>query len=105
MNYNFHTHTTRCGHAEGTPEEYVKRAIENGIEVMGFSDHAPYVFPNGYSSGFRVPMDEAADYIAEISALREKYRGYADIKIGFEAEYYQGYFPRLLQEYRKCLKS
>lgn len=97
MNYNFHTHTTRCGHAEGTPEEYVKRAIENGIEVMGFSDHAPYVFPNGYSSGFRVPMDEAADYIAEISALREKYRGQIELHIGFEMEYFPSYFEDMLK--------
>ena len=48
MNYNFHTHTFRCHHASGTPEEYVLRAIDVGIEYMGFSDHFPYRFADGY---------------------------------------------------------
>jgi len=29
MKVNLHTHTFLCGHATGTPEEYIKRAIEN----------------------------------------------------------------------------
>ena len=32
MNYNYHTRTYLCRHASGTPEEYVQRAIENGIK-------------------------------------------------------------------------
>ena len=35
MNYNYHTHTFRCNHANGTPEEYIQRAIENGINYIG----------------------------------------------------------------------
>ena len=50
MKVNIHTHTYRCGHASGTPEEYIKRAIENGIEVLGFSEHAPFMFPDSYQS-------------------------------------------------------
>ena len=46
MDYNYHTHTARCGHAVGEDEEYVKRAIECGIKYMGFSDHAPIRFPD-----------------------------------------------------------
>ena len=33
MKVNLHTHTFRCHHATGTPEEYVKRAIENGASL------------------------------------------------------------------------
>ena len=29
MKVNLHTHTFRCHHATGTPEEYIKRAIDN----------------------------------------------------------------------------
>ena len=29
--YNFHSHTTRCGHAQGTDEEYVIAAIKEGF--------------------------------------------------------------------------
>lgn len=38
---NYHTHTTRCGHAEGTEEEYILTALRCGFKVLGFSDHAP----------------------------------------------------------------
>lgn len=37
---NFHTHTSRCHHAFGNDEEFVRTAIQNGFEVLGFSDHA-----------------------------------------------------------------
>ncbi len=92
MIYNYHTHTTRCRHAQGSDEEYIKRAIEGGIKYMGFADHAPFVFHDGYESGYRVPVLEARDYVLEISKLREKYRDKIDIKIGFEMEYYPTYF-------------
>lgn len=97
MTYNYHTHTARCGHATGKPEAYIKRAIENGVTHMGFSDHAPYRYPNGFQSGFRVPMEEAADYFAELSALREKYKEQVDLKIGFEMEYFPTYFADMLK--------
>ena len=28
---NYHTHTTRCGHAEGTEEEYILTALRWGF--------------------------------------------------------------------------
>ena len=92
MTVNLHTHTFRCGHATGTEEEYILRGIENGIEVMGFSDHAPFVFPDGYQSHYRVPMDEAKDYFDTLYKLREKYKDEIEILIGFEMEYYPLYF-------------
>ena len=38
---NYHTYTARCGHASGREEEYILRAIEGGIKILGFSDHIP----------------------------------------------------------------
>ena len=46
MKANYHTHTARCGHAEGTDEEYVLAAIERGFDEMGFSDHVPWPYKN-----------------------------------------------------------
>lgn len=97
MNYNYHTHTKRCGHASGEVENYIKRAIEGGIEYMGFSDHIPFIFPDGYESYYRVPFLEVEEYFSEISALREKYKNKIDIKIGFEMEYYPKYFDDMVQ--------
>ena len=97
MNYNYHTHTKRCRHAKDTPEEYIQCAINDGIKYMGFSDHAPFAFPDGYQSYFRIPLDEVKDYFAEINALRKKYKEQIDIKIGFEMEYYKSHFPKMLK--------
>ena len=36
---NYHTHTWRCHHADGTEREYVENAIAAGIKILGFSDH------------------------------------------------------------------
>lgn len=97
MIYNYHTHTWRCGHASGTEEEYIKRAIEYGIKYMGFSDHAPFIFPDGYESGYRVPFAQINCYIDELSQLREKYKDKIDLKIGFEMEYYPLHFDKMLK--------
>ncbi len=97
MIYNYHTHTYRCSHASGTPEEYIKRAIDCGIKHMGFSDHIPFTFPDGYESYYRVPMAEVGDYVSELLTLREKYKDKIDIKIGFEMEYYPSHFDNMLK--------
>lgn len=100
MTYNYHAHTARCGHASGTEEEYILRAIEGGITHMGFSDHMPYVFPDGYESYYRVPEAQAQDYFDTLNALRDKYKGQIDLKIGFEMEYYPSFFEDM---YAKAL--
>ena len=101
MIYNYHTHTARCRHAVDTDEEYVLRAIEGGVKYMGFSDHAPFVFPDGHESHYRIPMSEAQNYFNELSRIREKYRDKIDIKIGFELEYYPDFFPAMLKTARE----
>lgn len=102
MDYNYHTHTYRCSHATGTPEEYVLRALENGIRYMGFSDHIPFRCEDGYEDlGIRVPVKDAEAYVAQLRQLREKYRGQIDIAIGFETEYYGAHFPAMLENARR----
>ncbi len=92
MKVNLHTHTTLCGHATGNAEDYVLKAIENGIEVMGFSEHAPFRFPGGYESGHRVPTAKAQEYVNTVNYLREKYKDKIKIYLGFELEYLPLYF-------------
>lgn len=97
MDYNFHTHTTRSNHAVGEDEEYIARAIENGVKYMGFSDHIPLVFPDGEESFFRVPIETAKKYCDDIKLLGQNYKGKIDIIVGFESEYYPEYFSQMLQ--------
>ncbi len=101
MTANYHTHTYLCQHASGLPEEYVQTAIKNGLEILGFSDHAPFFFPDGYVSGCRMKMDEIDFYFDTVLTLREKYKSYIDIKVGFEIEYYPRYWDRAIEKYRE----
>ena len=53
---NYHTHTTRCGHAEGTEEEYILTALRCGYKVLGF-----LTTPLGLrDAGLRQPHPDAA---------------------------------------------
>lgn len=97
MDYNYHTHTFRCRHATGSPEEYILTAIDGGIKHMGFSDHSPFIFPDGYESYYRVLTAQTKDYFNELYALREKYKDKIDIKIGLELEYYPDFFDQMLK--------
>ena len=101
MRCNYHNHTYRCGHACGSEEEYIRKAIAEGIYTLGFSDHSPYPLRDGYVSYCRMGVDEIGDYCSTLERLREKYKGYINIHIGFETEYYPKYFNKLIDLYRK----
>lgn len=97
MYANYHTHTFRCNHARGTEREYIETAIARGVKVLGFADHVPYPFPNGFESGFRMKCAQIEDYVNTLSALKREYAGQIELHIGFEAEYYPLYHQRLLE--------
>lgn len=94
---NYHTHTHRCNHAAGPDRAYVEQAIENGMQVLGFSDHAPMPFAGTYYSGFRMKPQETAEYVASLRCLREEYQKDIRILIGFETEYYPALFNDFLR--------
>ncbi len=96
MLFNLHTHTKRCNHAFGSETEYIECAIKNGLEVLGFSDHAPYFFEDKYYSGFRMKRDEIGDYFNTIRKLKKLYEDQIQILVGFEAEYYPKHFDDFL---------
>lgn len=100
MNYNYHTHTVRCRHAVDSDVDYIEKAIEAGIKYLGFSDHAPFIFPDGYESFYRVEMTQAQEYIDTIHSLAEKYKDKIKINVGFELEYYPAHFDRMLENAR-----
>ncbi len=97
MTTNLHTHTTRCRHASGSEREYIENAVAGGLKRLGFSDHAPYVFKDGYYSGFRMFQNQQEDYVTTLQSLRDEYRDKIDIKIGYEAEYYPEFFEDFLK--------
>lgn len=95
MKANYHTHTWRCNHASGTEREYVERAIESGIKLLGFSDHTPYPFPEGYISRIRMGVEQLDDYVKTVLDLKKEYEKEIEIHLGLEVEYYPDHFAKL----------
>lgn len=94
MKANYHTHTYLCGHALGTIREYIEKAVEAGFSELGFSDHSPYIFDNGYVSTMRMTAEQAKDYVGQLNKLREEYKNDITIYIGYEMEYYPKHFEK-----------
>ncbi len=87
QNFNYHTHTYRCGHAGMyKTEEYVLTARDAGLKALGISDHCPVPALEFQDIKLRMHLKDAEEYISEINGLKEKYK---DIEIlsGFECEY------------------
>lgn len=101
MKANYHTHTTRCHHALGSDEQYVRSAIAAGFDEIGFSDHTPWKYESDFVSGMRMRLDQFADYKQSILALKEKYRDQITIRFGLEAEYFPQYMPWLKEFVRQ----
>ena len=97
---NYHTHTYRCQHATGTEREYIEAAIDMGIKKLGFSDHIPCPYKDGYVSGIRMRMDEAPEYVRTIRKLGEEYRDKIQIFVGFEAEYIPEFFTEQMHMFK-----
>ncbi len=89
---NYHTHTFRCNHASGTDEDYVLRAIDQGLGTLGFSDHTPWPYTeDDYTTHMRMAQNELPLYVKSIRDLKERYRDRIDIQIGLEAEHFPQY--------------
>lgn len=98
---NFHTHTMRCKHATGEDREYVEAAIKAGFDVLGFSDHAPYIFEDGFVSRMRMDMEQLGEYVDSIHALKKEYAGDIEIYCGLEMEYFPKRFAKTIAEIQK----
>ncbi|MCD8337471.1 MAG: histidinol-phosphatase [Lachnospiraceae bacterium] len=97
MKANYHTHTIRCKHAEGSERDYIEAAISMGMEVLGFADHIPCPFPDGYVSTIRMDMEQADEYVNTIRSLAREYEGKIRLFAGFEAEYTPEFFDEQME--------
>ena len=100
MKTNYHTHTQRCLHAMGTEEDYIQAALNAGLSVLGFTDHAP--FPD-HDFGMRMPYSELEPYFSAVDHLATQYSSDILIQKSLEIEYlpqYESYYQFLLQTYK-----
>jgi histidinol-phosphatase (PHP family) len=66
MMIDLHMHTDRCGHADGSPVDYVAAARVAGLDVIAFTDHL--ALPDGYDPDGEYAMrpEELGDYVREV---------------------------------------
>src|SRR3990172_7507181 len=94
---DYHTHTARCGHALGAPEEYVRQALALGLSGIGIADHLP-LLPE---PDLTIAMDlcQLNGYVQEVLALKKIHIGY--VLLGIEADYR----PHTIAEVKTLLES
>lgn len=83
MNIDLHNHTPLCKHASGSMEEYISCAIDKGIDVFGFSCHAPMAFDENY----RMSKADLPQYYAKIKDLQEAFKDKITILSALEVDY------------------
>lgn len=64
---------------------YVEKAIEDGLQIIGFSEHIQYKADNGKYG--RIDFEEFQYYFSDIRALKKAYVDRIKIFCGFEAAY------------------
>lgn len=97
MKVNLHTHTYRCYHADGTDEDYVKAALSAGFTKLGFADHTPFPYENGYVRHDKMLPEDLDGYISSIQQLKAQYAGQIEIYLGLECESVPRFFPYLAE--------
>lgn len=98
--FNLHTHTARCGHGAGLDIQYINSAIDAGIELLGFSEHIPYVemrLPD-----CRMFYEHKNEYIETMRKLHHDFRHQIDIRVGYEVEYLEDHYEYLMQMRKEC---
>jgi histidinol-phosphatase (PHP family) len=95
MIVDLHNHTSLCRHANGSPREYVKKAVETGIKYFGFSDHAPMKFDERYRMSFK-DMDI---YAANVQEVQEEFKGQIEILFAYEVDFLSSFIDsRVMRE-------
>lgn len=83
---DYHTHTSRCGHAVGEAAEYVAAALGLGLSGIGLSDHMPL---EGHPDpGVSMTPADLGAYVAEVLELKHRLPGF--VLLGIEADYLPG---------------
>ena len=105
---DWHTHNSLCKHAVGTIEDYIKKAIELDLNVIGISDHFPYEYLSSEIpslkdipyEGYAMPTNKLESYILQLDKLKEKYVNQIHVRSAFEIDFFK-HQDHLLNKYLK----
>ncbi|TFG17815.1 MAG: histidinol-phosphatase HisJ [Promethearchaeota archaeon] len=88
---DWHSHNELCRHARGSIEDYIKTAINKGLNLIGISDHFPYECLEGIDAipyeEYAMKLGELDLYLSRVKNLKEKYQNIIEIKLAFELDY------------------
>lgn len=90
--FNLHTHSN-FSDGKANAEDVVIEAVNQGLKVLGFSDHSPVPFENT----FAIKNDNVNNYITTIKSLKEKYQDKIDIYCSMEMDF----IPGIIKDFKK----
>lgn len=91
---NLHTHSFYCGHGTGQVSEYAQAAVEQGLKVVGFTEHCPV--PDSRWVRTRMGYDQMPLYEADIRQVQLQNK--LAVFTAYECDYlpqYQSYYQEL----------
>lgn len=83
MKIDLHNHTPLCNHASGSMSEFVEIAINKGIDIYGFSCHAPMKFDEAY----RMSLEQLDSYVSEFNDIKAKVGDKIELLLGLEVDF------------------
>jgi histidinol-phosphatase (PHP family) len=89
---DYHMHTTLCGHARGSIDEYIQHAISLGLEEIGFSEHIflYHLPPEQRDAELAMREEQMPTYINMVRRAQGQYPAIT-IRLGLEADYIPGH--------------
>lgn len=90
--FNLHTHSN-FSDGKANAEDVVIEAVNQGLKVLGFSDHSPVPFENT----FAIKNENVNNYISTINSLKEKYQDKIDIYCSMEMDF----IPGIIKDFKK----
>ena len=111
-----HIHSHYCPHGSNDSfESYIKKAIEEEIEEITFTEHMPMpkgIVLEGASSDFLETsspgIEEIDEYFKEANYYKEKYKNKIKINVGLEVDYLDGreeFTTNMLNEYGQYFRD
>jgi histidinol-phosphatase (PHP family) len=96
---DLHIHTPYCNHAAGRMEDYVRTAVEIGLEEIGFLAHAEQNIRH-HRRSWLLP-EQLDQYWEEGQQLRARYEGLIRVSLGLEMGLNPAAVPALQQLIRR----
>ena len=92
--FDYHSHSRFCD-GSGELADYADSALSRGLDVFGFSGHAPCPI----ASDWHMKAEDLGRYLEEARAIAGRLAGRIEVLVGLEADYVPGVSsPRALRE-------